>query len=134
MSKKYQSAGILALFLVLIAGAFTGSLPETYGYSTECTDDMDNDLDGFIDVADESCFQYPFEDGNGETDTPLNERYTGENYLSLFEYHLNYASSPSEAEAAICSALGFGYYNSEDAQTASSWVDSNNVDCSPYLP
>jgi hypothetical protein len=112
MEKKYQQGAIVFLFLGILAGAFAGSLPKTYG----------------------SCFNYPFEDGNGETDTPLNERYTGENYLSLFEYHLNYASSPQEAEGAICSALGFGTYNSEDASTASAWVDSNNVDCSPYLP
>ena len=53
--------------------------------------------------------------------------------MSLFDWHL--ANAPAGSEASIiCTALGFGYYNADDVQSASAWVDANGVDCSPYLP
>lgn len=121
------------MFLAILAGALTGKGLVTIGINAECEDGLDNDGDQDIDIADQQCFEYPYADGNGESDTPVNERYTGSNYVSLFDWHL--ANAPAGSEASIiCTALGFGYYNADDVQSASDWVDANGVDCSPYQP
>ena len=133
MSKRYQNAGIVVLFLAILAGALAGS-PRTYiGISAECEDGLDNDGDLDIDFGDQQCYEYPYSDGNGESTTPFNERYTSTWYVSLFEWHLENAP-PGFEENIICTALGFQYYNADDAEAASMWVDQNGVDCSPYTP
>ena len=70
---------VLALFLFLIIGAaFVGvetvaPRPEYVGINPECQDyTSDNDGDGqqgFIEES--SCYDYPYSDGLGETDTPI---------------------------------------------------------------
>lgn len=121
------------MFLAILAGALTGKGVVTVGISAECEDGLDNDADLDIDIGDQQCFEYPYADGNGESDTPMNERYVSTNYVSLFEWHLQ--NSPQGAEdSIICTALGFGYYQPDDVEAASAWVDANGVDCTPYLP
>ena len=133
MQKRYQNAGIVFLFVAILAGALTGSARTYVGIHAECEDGLDNDGDLDVDFGDQQCFEYPYADGNAESDTPMNERYTSNNYVSLFDWHLQNAPLGTEAEV-VCVALGFGYYNSQDVQSASAWVDQNGVDCSPYTP
>lgn len=121
------------MFLAILAGALTGKGVLTVGINAECEDALDNDGDQDIDIGDQQCFEYPYADGNGESDTPMNQRYASTNYVSLFEWHLQNSPAGSE-DSVICSALGFGYYQPDDVEAASAWVDSNGVDCSPYQP
>lgn len=133
MSKRYQNAGIVVLFLAILAGALAGS-PRTYiGISAECEDGLDNDGDNDIDFGDSECYEYPYADGNGESNTPNSERYASTYYVSLFDWHLQ-NSPPGFEEEVVCTALAFGYYNGDDSEAASIWVDSNNIDCTPYQP
>lgn len=127
--KGYRAGAILALFLVLIAASFSGKV-EALAISSECTDGLDNDGDsgsmygGGIDVDDAACFSYPFNDGNGEEVTPINERYTSiREYPSLFEYHRDYGTWQS-----VCNGYGGGYYDQfpEQKAEADSWLDANN--------
>lgn len=107
----YRASVLVALFLGIIASSFAGDLSEI-GYSQECTDGIDNDgdqnaIDGGIDATDPSCFEYPFSDGNGETTTPLIERYTSNrDYPSYFHYHRDFGGP-----AIVCDAYGNGYYD-----------------------
>jgi hypothetical protein len=133
MSKKYQSGAIIAVFLLLIASAFAGSGPRFVGIHEECIDGIDNEGDGDIDVYDNECYFYPFEDGNGEEDTPVNQRYTENRYVSLFDYHLQYAPPGSE-EATVCFALSVQLYDESDEQKAQNWVDENQVNCDGQGP
>lgn len=127
--KGYRASVLIALFLGIIAASFTGDLSEI-GYSYECTDGLDNDgdlnaIDGGIDSGDLSCFEYPFSDGNGETNTPLNERYTSNrDYPSLFHYHRDYGSF-----STVCDAYGNGYYDQfpEQKIEANSWLDAQGI-------
>ena len=133
MASNKRSMGIVFLFLAILAGAFAGSLPQYVGINPECEDGLDNDGDLDVDIGDQQCLEYPYADGNGESDTPMNQRYTSNNYVSLFDWHLQ--NAPPGAEGAIiCTSLGFGYYNADDVQSASAWVDQTGTDCSPYLP
>lgn len=126
--KGYRAGAILALFLVLIAASFSGKV-QPLDISSECTDGLDNDgdlnaIDGGIDVDDAACFSYPYNDGNGEQVTPINERYTSiREYPSLFEYHRDYGTWGN-----VCFGYGNGYYDEfpEQKAEADSWLDANN--------
>lgn len=133
MAREYQSYAIVVLFLGIIAAAFTGSGIQYIGIHAECEDGIDNNQNGFIDIGDDGCFEYPYQDGAGEDITDPASRYQGNNYVSLFDYHLQ-ISQPGQDEAVICTALGFGFYLPEDQQKAEQWINENAVDCSPYLP
>lgn len=134
-ASTYQSFAIVSLFLVIIAASFGGSPAADITIHAECEDGIDNDGDFNVDIGDQDCFEYPYSDGNGEFNTPGYERYTSSKaYPSLFEYHLANSTPGPQQEAVVCSGLGFGVYNSEDAQAASDWVNSNNVNCQNYLP
>lgn len=127
---------ILALVLLLLATAFTG-INTPLGYSSECTDGLDNDgdlnaIDGGIDVEDDSCFYYPYNDGNGESDTPINERYNSiRDYPSLFEYHRDYGGF-----VFVCDAYAQGLYDSNPLEKidANTWLDGSGglrINCPP---
>jgi len=74
---KNQGFGLTALFLITMAYAFTGA-PGPVGIHVECMDGIDNDGDMAVDAEDQDCINYPFADGNGESPTPLGERYTSD--------------------------------------------------------
>ena len=133
MSKVYQSGAIVAIFLLLIASAFSGSGQTVIGIHEECKDGIDNDGDSDIDIGDNECFFYPYEDGNAEDPTPVNERYTANNYVSLFDYHLE-NSPPGVDESTICFALATNAYNESDEAKANAWVNENEVDCAGQGP
>ena len=65
----------IAIFLTVAVNAIIGG---TYiGIHAECQDGIDNDNDnGMIDVHDPDCASYPYADGNGESPTPIVDRYT----------------------------------------------------------
>jgi hypothetical protein len=125
----YRAGAILAVFLFIVAASFTGKF-EPISYSEECTDGSDNDgdvgaVEGGIDPEDLSCFVYPFSDGNGETDTPQNERYTSmQDYPSLFEYHRDYGSF-----SEVCTGYGDGWYDAtpEDKAEADIWLNAQGI-------
>ena len=116
--KGYRASVLIALFLGIIAASFTGDMSDI-GYSSECTDGIDNDGDassitGGIDVNDPSCFEYPFSDGNGETDTSMSNRYTSsQSYPSLFAFHRD-----NGGFSTVCEAYGGGYYDQLPTQKA----------------
>jgi len=119
------SSGALLLFLIL-GNALTGITP--IGIHEDCKDGIDNSFpplpgDGDIDVQDNQCFEYPFEDGYGEFDTPPEERYTGNSYVSLASYHIEYSNDPLDT---VCIALGLGIYVlPSDIDTAQAYADEN---------
>lgn len=122
----YRASVFLTLFLLIIAGSFAGTI-EVLEISKECADGIDNDgdlnaIDGGIDVEDAACFVYPFNDGNGETVTPIQARYTSaQEYPSLFDYHRNYGNFYT-----VCDAYGLGYYDQfpEQKAEANTWLDA----------
>lgn len=71
---KNQGFGLTALFLIVVAYAFTGAAAPV-GIHAECADTIDNDGDAAIDVNDQDCIDYPFADGNGESPTPIDDRF-----------------------------------------------------------
>jgi len=126
--RKYQTMGIVFLFLGILATAFTGGVPKYVQIHDDCLDTMDNDLDGRIDVEDDSCYMYPYADGNGESETLLEDQYTKSRYVSLFDYHLENAI-PGDEEQMVCVALAIELYGEEDQQKAIKWIAENNVNC-----
>ena len=134
--KGYRAGAILALFLVLIAASFSGKV-EALAISSECIDGLDNDgdlnsIDGGIDVEDAACFEYPYNDGNGEEVTPLNERYTSiREDPSWFEYHRDYGGF-----YAVCGAYGGAIYDPFPEQKAEAdiWLNAQGlprINCPP---
>jgi hypothetical protein len=119
------SSGALLLFLIL-GNALTGITP--IGIHEDCKDGIDNSFaplpgDGDIDAEDDQCVQYPFEDGNGEFDTPSEQRYTGDSYASLASYHIEYAADPLDT---VCTALAFTtYVQPSDIDEAQAYADEN---------
>jgi hypothetical protein len=118
VEKRYKAVGIGFILALLLATSFTGG-SGLIGYKWECINGIDDDgdqnsINGGTDGNDFSCFEYPFNDGNGETDTPLNERYTSNNdYSSLFGYHRDYGGV-----GIVCDAYGAGYYDQLPEQKA----------------
>ena len=113
MASNKKSMGIVLLFLGILAAAFAGSPPQYIGIHADCEDGVDNNDNGFIDIGDEGCLQYPYEDGAGEDFTDPALMYQGNNYVSLFDYHLQ-ISQPGQDEAVICTASAFGFYLPDD--------------------
>ena len=56
------------------------------GIHVECSDGIDNDGDLAVDANDQDCTNYPFADGNGESPTPLGERYTSDGGYTMSAY------------------------------------------------
>ena len=82
---KNQGFGLTALFLIVMAFALTGAASPV-GIHVECMDGIDNDADTGIDVEDQECIDYPFADGNGESPTPPNERFTSDSGYTSTAY------------------------------------------------
>ena len=118
---------IAALILaVLMGNALVGSNP--IGYHSDCIDGIDNDGDGQSDGMDIQCSEYPYADGNGETETPPEERSTSTDaYSSLFEYHRDYPSM--DQEGTICFNIQTNGYDSIDLDSAILWTNENGVNC-----
>ena len=127
------SSGALLLFLML-GNALTGITP--IGIHEDCKDGIDNSFpplpgDGDIDADDQKCFEYPYEDGNGEGFTNPDYRYNGASYVSLAEYHIEYSTDPLDT---VCNALGFAVYvEPSDIDKAQTYAD-NNGGCSGQGP
>jgi hypothetical protein len=60
---------IIAIFMTLLAVAFTGADIGKVGIHPDCIDGVDNDGDGSNDFADSQCEEYPYADGGGEYPT-----------------------------------------------------------------
>lgn len=89
-----RGKALVAIFLGLLAVAFTGTDTPGIGFAKECIEGIDNDADGFIDWADTECFDYPYADGNGESYTQIGSDYQGEYYeYSMFDYEFTYGNN-----------------------------------------
>jgi hypothetical protein len=74
---KSLNAGV-ALILLFTVMAVIGS--PSIGIHEECKSNaVDTDGDGKAGILDPQCAEYPFKDGNGQTETPENERRQSEN-------------------------------------------------------
>lgn len=125
---KGPAAGFaLLLFAIAMGAAFQGA--PSIGYAEECTNGVDDDADTYADGLDDDCFNYPFKDGNGESHTPVADRYNGAGYLSLFEYHRDYTGTPEETANAVCFAGATGMYSPQDDSAAQAWIQANGVNC-----
>lgn len=130
MASAYQSSVLIGLFLAVLAGSFAGTV-KVNTIHQECTDGIDNDLDQFsvfgggIDATDPNCLEYPYSDGNGESETPISERYNSlRDYPSLFEYHKN-----AGGFTAVCDAYGAGIYDPFPTQKAEAdiWLNAQGA-------
>lgn len=92
-----RGKALVAIFLGLLAVAFTGTDTPGIGFSKECIDGIDNDADGFVDHADNDCRDYPYADGNGESYTQIGSDYQGEYYeYSMFDYDFTYGNNAGD--------------------------------------
>jgi hypothetical protein len=138
--KNARNGIALALFLLILATAFTGMAQPAPTYHEDCIDGIPNPPNtsqGSEDIFSDGCAEYPYSDGNGEEPTPPEDRYSQaiDDYPSLFEYHMTYSPDPLTLEVVLCTALAFGFYaTSADAQDASQYISDNMIDCSPYIP
>lgn len=126
--KANQAALSLLLIGLLAATALTGISP--VAYHEECMNGLDDDSDTDVDGFDSQCFYYPFEDGNAENPTPLEERYGSLNYESLFEYHRDFTGSdPALTADLICLALDEEIYDEDDFTSSTQWIADNGFNC-----
>lgn len=82
----------------------------TIGIHEECKSNaVDTDGDGKAGILDPQCAEYPFKDGNGQTETPEDERRTNENGYNFG------SSSPAtnEAEYFLLGAYEQGLTNQD---------------------
>jgi hypothetical protein len=135
MGKK-SSAGII-LILAFAVVATIGS--PTVGIHQECkSGSVDSDGDGFAGMLDPQCAEYPFEDGNGQSDTPENERRTEAN-----GYNFGTSSATNEAEYFFLEAYQQGLSNQDICNTyfalgtppeqTIDWYSSTQSDASNYF-
>lgn len=121
MSQAFNAAAVFVLLIT--AGALVGTA-QPIGVHPECLDDIDNDGDavfgnpeGGVDIngapngpavsplmlyPDRSCVEYPFADGNGESFTPPEERFTSsKGYIgTAFEVFLMHEAEHDESDIA----------------------------------
>ena len=136
MSMKKNSAIAVGVILaVLFGNALSGITPT--GYHADCIDAIDNEGDSFIDGLDNDCQVYPFADGNGENHTPPEERFAGDNYKSLFEYHRDFMPMMSQEQIdTVCAYIQIqpGGYEEPDLQNAIEWANENQINCEVVGP
>ncbi len=127
--KAKQTALALLLIGLIGATALVGISP--ISYHEECMNGLDDDSDNAADGLDNQCFYYPFEDGNAENPTPLEERYGSSNYESLFEYHRDFTGNDLAITAdLICLAQDEEIYDEKDYFAAAQWITDNQFTCS----
>ena len=109
MGKKSSAGIILILGFALVA---TIGSP-TVGIHSECKSGAgDTDGDGFDGMLDPQCASYPFEDGNGQSLTPEDERRTNAN-----GYNFGDSSATNEAEYFLLEAYQLGLTNQDICNT-----------------
>ena len=135
MGKK-SSAGIILIFGFALV-ATIGS--PTVGIHSECKSGAgDTDGDGFDGMLDPQCASYPFEDGNGQSLTPEDERRTNAN-----GYNFGDSSATNEAEYFLFEAYEQGLTNQDICNTYFNflaplpdpvvWYTSTQPDASAYF-
>ena len=127
--KTYSLAAGAMILALLLGNALSGI--GVVGYHPECIDGIDNDGDGQSDGMDIQCSDYPYEDGNGESETPPQDRSTSsDDYSSFFEYHRDYMTAPEQTDT-ICFNIQFqpGGYDADDLGAAQQYVTDNGLNC-----
>lgn len=114
VTQAMKAKALSGLLLLVVATALTGQ-PAAIQIHEECIDDINNDggnilMNDGIDLdggpggdpfkigtpggVDPECIIYPWADGNGETHTPIEDRYNGDRYESTtFEVWQEYLGS-----------------------------------------
>lgn len=93
---------LVAFFVALLAVAITGTDTPGVGFAKECTDGLDNDVDGGIDWLDSECRDYPFADGLGEVFTAIGADYLADYYeVSSWDYDYQYRPGMNDADWCI---------------------------------
>ena len=84
------------------------------GIHPDCEDGVDNNGDGLADFEDENCRIYPYNDGNGEEPTPLNQMNQNQDgYAYGNEFNALLELNPNSPWAIdICNAPYIPYDNS----------------------
>lgn len=81
---KNQSWYMVGLVFVILAMALVGTIPSKYYIkpAQECSGGE------FMQTYDEDCADYPYEDGNGDSATPVNQRFTEpqDHYVSPYDW------------------------------------------------
>ena len=126
-TRKTYAVGTGAFLAFLMLGtALVGITP--VGIHEECTDGLDNGFpplpgDGNIDGDDPNCFEYPYSDGYGESNTQSEDRYLSNAYVSLFDYHVEYSSDPLDT---VCQAVALAVYDQpSDLDKANEYINEN---------
>ena len=112
----------------------------TVGIHEECKSNaVDTDGDGKAGILDPQCAEYPFKDGNGQTETPEDERRTNENGYNFgtsseatneMEYFLLGAYQQGLTNQDICSQyFGLGVPTDQSIQ----YDGQTQPDASTYL-
>jgi hypothetical protein len=93
-----KASGLAVIAVIVFAVGLAGVEP--IGIHKECSDGINNDpsSDQHFDLFDGSCLEYPFADGNGETDTPPEDRFNSfggaykapAGYANTFEWTNNF--------------------------------------------
>lgn len=97
-----------------MAYALTGAASPV-GIHAECSDIIDNDGDLFVDAEDQDCIDYPFADGNGESYTPIDDRFNADGGYTMTAYDYWF------------DALVAGTYTGDPCNlNSSSWYGPNN--------
>ena len=112
----------------MLANALAGTTFGIVGIDSQCLDGLDNDADTFTDIQDNECFNYPYEDGNGETLTEPGDQFNARNYVSLFEYHRdNSGTDPQIILENVCFAATLGLYDDvgNDLDAAGIYIQEN---------
>ena len=101
---KTAGGFILALF---VAVAFTGvATPSPIGINSDCVDGIDNDSDGNTDEIDDQCWEYPFADGGGESQTTYGvngKMFSSDSYeMSVWDWQNIVSPHTFQMNSMIC--------------------------------
>jgi len=128
---RKNSAIVAGLVLAVMLGTALTGLVVTK-YHPECIDGIDNDGDGDNNGDDANCAEYPYADGEGESQTPGPQMtYDGVStaFKSLSQYYIDYTTSTNDIEGNLCAGLALSLFNEPDELIAIDYVTVNNVNC-----
>lgn len=132
---KRNSAAVAAVVLAIILGNALAGIGPDIGYHVECTDNIDNNQDGFIDGDDPECVNYPWADGNGESPTEESGYHQStDGYEFYSDYVINYVIDPQFQEQLLCGIESLPEYHQGDSERASEIIAQYGINCQGQGP
>jgi|TARA_A200000159_G_scaffold164375_1_gene193749 hypothetical protein len=132
---KRNSAAVAAVVLALVLGNALAGIGPDIGYHVECTDNIDNNQDGFIDGDDPECVNYPWADGNGESPTQDPGYYQStDGYEFYSDYVINYVPDPQLQEQLLCAIQTVPDFHQGDSDRASEIIAEYGINCQGQGP